>query len=134
MAERGLVEAGPIWTTEELTRKLDEPTTPYRWQFATAAQAESWIDPAEADISDIDRRSTIPSDYFRYLWSPASRSTTTDARHLRLALTLSEESIDFRDCEWLQQSRPRQWTPRATWRARGRGDHKMLNVCCRSRS
>jgi len=133
MAERGLVEASPIWTIVELTGNLDGPAAHHRWQFATAAQTGLWIDSAEADRSDIDRRSTIPSDYFRCLAFPASRSTT-DARHPRLALTLSEESIDFRDGELLQQSRPRQWTPRAKRRARARGYDTMLKVCCRSRS
>src|SRR5437660_11330776 len=121
MAERGLVEAGPTWTIVELTGNLDEPSAHHRWQFATAAQTESWIDSAETDISDIDRRSTIPSDYFRFLWFPASRSTT-DARHPRLALTMSEEWIDFHDGELLQQSRPRQWKPGAKPPKRARGD------------
>ena len=107
MAERGLVEAEPIWTIVELTGNLDEPTAHHWWRFATAAQTESWIDSAATDRSDIDRRSTIPSDYFRFLRFPASRSTT-DVRHLRSALTWSEESIDFHDGELLQQSRPRQ--------------------------
>src|SRR5437762_13960735 len=133
MVERGLVEAGTIWTTAELTGNLDEPTTHHRWQFAMAAQTESWIDSAAADRSDIGRRSTIPSDCFRFLWFPASR-WTTEVRQPRLALTLSEESIDFHDGELLQQSRPRQWTPRAKRRQRARGDDKMLKVCCRSRS
>ncbi|SRR6266446_4978764 len=133
MAERGLVEAEPIWTIAELTGNLDEPTADHRWQFATAAQTGLWIDSAEADRSDTDRHSTIPSDYCRYLWFPASRSTT-DARHPRLALTLSEESFVFRDGELLQQSRPRQWTPGAKRRERARCDDTMLKVCCRSRS
>jgi len=107
MVERGLVEAGPIWTVLELTGKLDEPREHHRWQFATAAQTELWIDFAEAGKSDIDWRLTIGSDWFRFLWLPASRSTT-DVRPPRLALTVSEESIDFRDGELLQQSRPRQ--------------------------
>ncbi len=133
MVERGLVEAEPIWTIVELTGSLDEPTADRRWQIATAAQTESWIDSAEADRSDIDRRSTIRSDYFRFLWFPALRSTTTDARHPRLALTLSEVWIDFHDGELLQQSRPRQCKPRAKPPKRARGDDKMLKVCCRSR-
>src|SRR5437899_8829750 len=133
MAERGLVEAGPTWTIVELTGNLDEPSAHHRWQFATAAQTESWIDSAEADRLDIDRRSTIPSDYFRFRWFPASRATT-DARHPRLALALSEESIDFRDGELLQQSHPRQWTPIATRRERARCDDRMLKVCGRSGS
>jgi hypothetical protein len=112
MAERGLVEAEPIWTIVELTGNLDEPTAHHRWQFATVAQTESWIDFAEAGKSDIDWPLTIRSDWFRFLWLPASR-LTTDARHPRLALTLSEELIDFHAGELLQQSRPRQWTPRA---------------------
>jgi len=132
MVERGLVEAEPIWTTVELTGNLDEPTADHRWQFATAAQTGSWIDSAEADRSDIDRRSTIRSDYFRFLWFPASR-WTTEARHPRLALTLSEAWIDFHDGELLQQSRPRQWKPGAKLPKRARGDDKMLKVCCRSR-
>src|SRR2546425_9700674 len=107
MVERGLVEAEPIWTTAELTGKLDEPAEYRRWRFATAAQTESWIDFAEADKSDIDWRLTIGSDCFRFLWLPASR-LTTDVRHPPLALTSSEESIDFRDGELVQQSRPRQ--------------------------
>ena len=67
MVERGLVEAEPIWTIVELTGSLDEPTADHRWQIATEAQTGSWIDSAEADRSDIDRRSTIRSDYFRFL-------------------------------------------------------------------
>src|SRR5713101_6314011 len=131
MAERGLAEAEPIWTIVELTGNLDEPTAHHRWQFATAAQTGSWIDSAAAGISDIDRRSTIRSVCFRFLWFPASRSTT-DARHPRLALSVSEDSIDFRDGELLPQSRPRRWTPRATPPKRARCDDKMLGGCCRS--
>ena len=131
MVERGLVEAEPIWTIVELTGSLDEPTADHRWQIATEAQTESWIDSAEADRSDIDWRVTIRSDLFR--WFLASLSTT-DVRHLRLGLTLSEESIDFRDGESLQQSRPTQWQPIAKRRERARCDDKMLKVCGRSRS
>src|SRR5438552_17274945 len=133
MVERGLVEAGSIWTIAELTGSSDEPTAHHRWQFATAAQTESWIDSAEADISDIDRRSTIGSDCSRFLWFPASRSTT-DVRHPRLALTVSEESIDFRGGELLQQSLPRQWKPLPTPPKGARCGDKVLGVCCRSRS
>ena len=127
MVERGLVEAEPIWTIVELTGSLDEPTADHRWQFAREAQTGSWIDSAEADRLSIDRRSTIPSDCFRFLWFPASRSTT-EVRHPRLVLTLSEESIDFHDGELLQQSRPRQWKPIAERRERAHGDDKLLKV------
>ena len=133
MAERGLVEAEPIWTTAELTGGLDEPTAYHRSQFATAAQTGSWTDSAEADRSDIDRRSAIGSDCFRFRWFPASRSTT-DVRHPPLALTSGEESIDFRDGALLQQSRPRQWKPRAKPPKHAGGEDKMLKVCYRSRS
>ena len=126
MVERGLVEVEPIWTTAELTGKLDEPTAYRQWQFATAAQTESWIDSAEADRSDTDWRLTIGSDCFRSLGLLASR--TTDVRRPTLALTLSEESIDFHDGELLQQSRPRQWKPIAKRRERAHGDGKMLKV------
>ena len=126
MAERGLVEAEPNWTIVELTGNLDERTAHHPWQFATAAQTESWIDSAEADRSDIDWRLTIGSDCFPSLWLLASR--TTDVRHPTLALTLSEESIDFHDGELLQQSRPRQWKPIAKRRERAHGDGKMLKV------
>ena len=125
MAERGLAEAGPIWTKVELTGNLDGSTAHRRWQFATAAQTGSWIDSAEADRSDIDWRLTIRSDPF--LWFPASLSTT-DVRHLRLALILSVASIDFRDGELLQQLRPSQWQPIAKRRERARCDDKMLKV------
>src|SRR5260370_24736678 len=108
MEERGFVEAEPICSAAELTGNLDEPTAYHRWQFATAAQTESWIDSAEADRSNIDWRSTIRSDCFLCLWFPASLSTT-DVRHLRLALSLSEESIDFRDFELPLRSRPIPW-------------------------
>ena len=131
MVERGLVEAEPIWTIVELTGTLDEPTADHRWQFATAAQTESWLDSAEADRSDTDWRLTIGSDCFRSLGLLASR--TTDVRRPTLALTLSEAWIDFHDGELLQQSRPRQWKPRAKPPKRARGDDKMLKVCCRSR-
>jgi len=126
MVERGLVEVEPIWTTAELTGKLDEPTAYRQWQFATAAQTESWIDSAEADRSDTDWRLTIGSDCFRSLGLLASR--TTDVRRPTLALTLSEESIDFHDGELLQQSRPRQWKPIAERRERAHGDDKLLKV------
>ena len=126
MAERGLVEAEPNWTIVELTGNLDERTAHHPWQFATAAQTESWIDSAEADRSDIDWRLTIGSDCFRSLGLLASR--TTDVRRPTLALTLSEESIDFHDGELLQQSRPRQWKPIAERRERAHGDDKLLKV------
>ena len=126
MAERDPVEAEPIWTAAELTGDLDERTAYHRWQFATAAQTESWIDSAEADRSDIDWRLTIGSDCFRSLGLLASR--TTDVRRPTLALTLSEESIDFHDGELLQQSRPRQWKPIAERRERAHGDDKLLKV------
>jgi len=132
MAERGLVAVERIWMAAELTGKLDEPTEYRQWQFATAAQTESWTDFAEADRSDIDWRLTIGSDCFPSLWLLASR--TTDVRRPTLALTLSEESIDFHDGELLQQSRPRQWKPIAKRRERAHGYGKMLKVGCRSRS
>src|SRR2546427_2121683 len=127
MAERGLVAVERIWMAAELTGDLEEPTAYQQWQFATAAQTESWIDSAEADRSDTAWRSTIRSDCFLCQWFLASRSTT-DVRHLRLALTSSEELIDFHDGELLQQSRPRQWKPIAERRERAHGDDKLLKV------
>ncbi len=64
MAERGLVEADPIWKGAKLIADLDEPTARHPLRFATALRIELWLDSAAVGRSDTRWLLTIQSDLF----------------------------------------------------------------------